>query len=171
MDIEKVVSFMLYTKGSMVKYILHAIKYGNKKELGYELGKLYSQELLEVNYFNNIDYLIPVPLHPKKLAKRGYNQSEWIAKGLAENISGKVMPDNLYKRIYTTSQTNKGRYKRWENIANSFDVRNPSILENKKVLLVDDVLTTGATLEACASNLAKIKGTRIFVATLAYATN
>ncbi|WP_185957497.1 ComF family protein [Saccharicrinis carchari] len=168
-DIEKVVSFLLYTSGSHVKEILHALKYGNRKELGYELGKLYAKELSDINYFGQIDFLVPVPLHPKKKSKRGYNQSEWIAKGLAEHLPGKVMVDNLYKKLHTTSQTNKGRYSRWENIAQSFDIRDTGIFKNKKVLLVDDVLTTGATIEACAGNLAAIEGITIYVATLAYA--
>ncbi|GAF01851.1 ComF family protein [Saccharicrinis fermentans] len=169
-DIEKVASFLLYTKGSMVKYILHSLKYKNQKELGYELGKLYGHELAKVNYFGPMDYLLPIPLHPKKLAQRGYNQSEWIARGLAEHMSAQLMIDNLYKCTFTSSQTNKGRYRRWENISNSFDIRKPSLLENKRVLLVDDVLTTGATIEACAAQLTNIKGVSVSVATLAYAT-
>ncbi len=168
-DIEKVVSFLLYTKGSHVKQILHSLKYGTRKEVGYELGKMYAKELADINYFSNLDYLVPVPLHPKKMNIRGYNQSEWIAKGLAEHLPGKVMTDNLYKKTHTTSQTNKGRFSRWENIASSFDVRDTSLFENKKVLLVDDVLTTGATIEACATTLSNIKGITIYVATLAYA--
>lgn len=168
-DIEKVVSFLLYSKGSHVKNILHALKYGNCKELGYELGKMYAKELSEVSYFNELDFLIPVPLHPQKLSLRGYNQSEWIAKGMSEYLPGKVMVDNLFKNTHTSSQTNKGRYNRWENIATSFDIRDTKVLENKNVLLVDDVLTTGATLEACANCLSKIKGVTIYVATLAYA--
>lgn len=170
-DIEKVVSFLLYSKGSLVKDILHSLKYRDCKEVGYELGKLYSKELLVTNYFEKVDFLIPVPLHPKKLASRGYNQSEWIAKGFAEHLNAKVMVDNLYKRTHTATQTNKNRYNRWENISRSFDIRDTAVLENKTVLLVDDVLTTGATIEACASHLIQIKGITIYVATLAYATN
>ena len=169
-DIDKVVSYLIYSKGNMVKHILHNLKYRNCKELGYELGKLYGAELSEVNYFGRVDWLIPVPLHPKKMAIRGYNQSEWIAKGLCVNLNGGVMNDNLFKRVHTSSQTKKSRYSRWENIEDSFDIRDRKVLENKTVLLVDDVLTTGATLEACATCLAEIPGITINVATLAYAT-
>ncbi len=170
-DVKDVISFLLYKKENVVKDILHALKYRNCKEVGYELGKLYCRELANVNYLQHIDFLIPVPLHPKKLAKRGYNQSEWIANGMCESLNAKVLTDVLFKATYTKSQTNKGRYQRWINIEDSFDIRNTSILENKNVLLIDDVLTTGATIEACVGKLKKIKGISVFVATLAYASN
>ncbi|WP_075590394.1 ComF family protein [Labilibacter marinus] len=170
-NIDKVVSYLLYTHGNMVKHILHALKYRNQKELGFELGKRYSQELAEISYFDEVDWVIPVPIHAKKLAIRGYNQSEWIAKGICENLNGEIMPDNLYKKTFTSTQTNKSRYQRWENIENTFDLRDANALENKTVLLVDDVLTTGATIEGCANTLETIPGITVHVATLAYATN
>jgi len=169
-DIKRASSFLLYTKGSVVKNILHSIKYKNQKELGYELAKLYSNELKEVNFFNDINVVVPVPLHNKKLRIRGYNQSEWIAKGYSEVLNAELVTDNLFKKIHTSTQTKKGRYERWENVDEVFDIRDMKLFENKNILLVDDVLTTGATVEACAKVLSQIKGITLNVVTLAYAT-
>ncbi len=170
-QIEKAASFLEYRKGNMVKSILHKMKYKDCKELGFEIGKIFGEELSEVNYFSDVDYIVPVPLHPKKMYLRGYNQSEWIANGINENIGVDVVTDNLFKVIHTSTQTKKGRYQRWENIQKSFDLRYPERFVNKHILIVDDVLTTGATIEACASQLLKVNGVKLSVATLAYATN
>lgn len=169
-NVKRASSFLLYTKGSMVKNILHSIKYRHKKELGYELAKLYSDDLKEVNFFGDIDVVIPVPLHDKKLRLRGYNQSEWIAKGFSESLNAELVVDNLFKKMSTSSQTKKNRYERWENVGEVFDIRDKTLFEHKNILLVDDVLTTGATLEACAKVILQVKGITINVVTLAYAT-
>lgn len=169
-NVKRASSFLLYTKGGVVKNILHSIKYRNNKELGYELAKLYSSDLKEVNFFDHIDVVIPVPLHDKKFQLRGYNQSEWIAKGFSESLSAELVTDNLFKRIHTSTQTKKGRYDRWKNVGEVFDIRDKALFEQKNILLVDDVLTTGATLEACANVLSQVEGITLNVVTLAYAT-
>ncbi|TLX77780.1 ComF family protein [Labilibacter sediminis] len=169
-NIEKASSYLLYTKESKVKNILHSLKYRQQKELGYELGKIYARDLSEVNYFKNLDFIVPVPLHPRKFKERGYNQSEWIAKGLSEVLSVPLKTDLLFKSYHTSTQTRKGRYQRWENVEDVFNIVSGEKFEGCNILLVDDVLTTGATLEACAKKLKSIKDIKINVATLAYAS-
>ncbi|HYQ59030.1 MAG TPA: phosphoribosyltransferase family protein, partial [Draconibacterium sp.] len=113
--------------------------------------------------------LIPVPLHRRKEKKRGFNQSEWIARGIAEVLKKPVDNETLYRRVFTSTQTKRNRFERWQNVENVFGLNNSKILENKHILLVDDVVTTGATLEACALHLLKLPGTKVSIATLAFA--
>ncbi len=133
------------------------------------MGKKFGTELLQSDLFKTVQVIIPVPMHPKKQQKRGYNQSALIAEGMALAMNADVQNNNLVKVLNTTSQTKKSRYKRWENVKDVFQVRNEALLKNKHILIVDDVITTGATLEACAQRLAKIEGVTISVASLAYA--
>ncbi len=168
-ELNKATSYLFYTKGEIVKRILHSIKYRGNKTLAMEMGRLFGINIKEEKIFKDIDFIIPVPLHPKKLKQRGYNQSELIANGLAKSIETKVIPDLLIKTTNTNTQTKKNRYERWENSENIYTLYNNIMLKNKNILIVDDVLTTGATLEACcqAFNEAQVKS--INVATLAFA--
>ncbi|MGQ1948683.1 ComF family protein [Geofilum sp. OHC36d9] len=139
-------------------------------EPGYELGKLYGKELIEVNCFEPMDYLMPNLLHPREFAKRGHNQSGWIVTGVAERISAKLMTDNLHKFIIIRSMAIEGRYRRWGKIVDIFDVINPPLLEDRIGLLVDDVLiTSGTAIIACADQSMNSTGIRVSVTTLAYA--
>jgi ComF family protein len=132
---------------------LHALKYKNKPELGQLLGKVYGAELLECGYGKEFDLVIPVPLHASKKKKRGYNQSEEFGVGLAESWSISCN-DTYLKRLYMTeTQTKKTRLRRWENVKEVFSLESPEPIKDRRILLVDDVVTTGATLEAAGRAL------------------
>lgn len=119
--------------------------------------------------FRNIDLVVPVPLHKKKQRKRGFNQSECIARGIAEAMEKPIHSASVIRAIHTGTQTRKSRYERWLNVESIFRVTEPDILVGKHILLVDDVLTTGATLEACAAAILEVEGTKVSIAALAVA--
>ena len=166
-DLEMATSFYVFSKKSKVQNLLHQLKYKGVKEVGTVIGKLFGFDLKDSEYYRNIDFIIPVPLHPNKLNKRGYNQSEWIAMGLSESMNIPIDTLSLYRKSDSQTQTKKSRYKRWENVGEIFDVTNKHI-DGKRVLLVDDVVTTGATIEACAQILIR-HNCKVLVATIAYA--
>ena len=139
------------------------------KELGEEAGKKFGLDLIQNPVYSRVDVIIPVPLHPKKFKKRGYNQSEWIARGIGSALAKPVSTENLCRLKFTATQTRKTKYERWKNVEGIFGLNQPQVLENKHILLVDDVITTGATLEACSAALEHVPGIEISVATLAYA--
>lgn len=166
--IEMAASFYLFTKKSKVQNVLHQLKYRDDKNAGFVLGKLYGYELKRSNHFQRIECIVPVPLHLRKLKKRGYNQSEWIAEGIASSMKIPTITNSLFRKIDSETQTKKKRYSRWENVENIFDLKNAHLLRGKSVLLVDDVITTGATLEACANVLLK-EHCKVYIAVLASA--
>ncbi len=167
--IENAASWYLYRKGSRYQKIIYAIKYKGMKELGRETGLRYGEELATSPRFQTVDLVVPVPLHPKKERKRGFNQSAWIARGIAASLQIPVSENILIRSIHTPTQTRKNRYERWMNMEGIFRVTEKRSLDNRHILLIDDVVTTGATLEACAIELLKIPGVRLSIATLAYA--
>jgi ComF family protein len=132
------------------------------------MGRLFGIELLGTP-FAGVDFIHPVPLHPGKFRKRGYNQSELIANGIAGVLNLPVLNDRVIRVTETPTQTRKSRYERWENVRNTFQVRFPEAIRNKHVLLVDDVITTGSTLEACVEALLTVNGVTVSIASLAYA--
>jgi ComF family protein len=162
-------SFCQFDKGGKVQHLLHQLKYRGKKEIGYRLGFLFGSELIQSIEFLEIDAIIPVPLHKKKQRKRGYNQSVEICRGISEAMNKPLITDNLIRKKHTCSQTSKGRFDRWENVSGIFHVKNSASLEGKHLLLVDDVITTGATLESCCEELLKISGVKVSLAALAQA--
>jgi len=166
-ELHSATSFMFFSKKGKVQKLMHVLKYKGRKEVGVYLGMLFGKDLKESPLFNTVEMIIPVPLHPKKLRKRGFNQSVMIARGIGEALGIPVSTDNLVRTIYTSSQTKKSRYDRWQNVKGVFRVNNPEQFENKHLLVVDDVLTTGATMEACVHPLLEIPGTKVSVATLA----
>ncbi|MBN1790130.1 MAG: ComF family protein [Bacteroidales bacterium] len=160
-------SFILFNKESRYRKILHELKYKGQEFVGTEMGRLFGLELRGTS-FGTADIIHPVPLHPYKLRKRGYNQSELIAGGMAEILQIPLVKDLIIRVEDTRSQTRKSRYERWENVRNTFRIPFPEALHNQHVLLVDDVITTGATIEACAEALLSVPGITVSIASLAY---
>ena len=162
-------SFLFYRKGSDFRRILHLLKYGGYKELGEVMGRYMAAELSSGEFFDGVDMIIPVPLHRKKQKLRGYNQSEWIARGIASVTGIPLCAECMIREKNTETQTRKSTFERWENVEGIFRLCDTVHFEGKHVLLVDDVLTTGATTVACASAFARVSGIRISVLTLAVA--
>ena len=155
-----------FSKHSIIQTLVHQLKYNNGLEVGRLLGKMMGQSLMESQRFNRIDYLIPLPLFPDKQKKRGYNQAYVICQGISEIMQVPILEENLIRIKNTTTQTKKQRSQRWENVADSFIIKHPALLQHKHVLLVDDVVTTGATLEAGGRALLQITGLQLSIATL-----
>ena len=162
-------SYFFFQKGSSFQKLLHILKYKGNKEIGELMGKYAAIDLLDSPDFTSIDLIIPVPLHPKKYKIRGYNQSEWIGKGIS-TILDKPQDISILVRIReNATQTKKSVYERFENTEGIFELRDKTLWEGKHVLLVDDVLTTGSTLEACVKALLETKGIKVSIFTLAVA--
>lgn len=166
--LEAATSYYYYYKGSKFQNIIHRLKYNGQKHVGYDMGKLFGKYIKDTSS-TDIDIIHPVPLHYRKLKIRGYNQSEIIARGISESINKPVITDILYRVKAAETQTVKNRYDRWENIEGVFRATNAGKAENRHILLVDDVITTGSTIEACASEILKIKNSRVSIAVLAFA--
>lgn len=169
--LQKACSFLYFRKGNRVQNSIHALKYKSKREIGIYLGELLAKDLKKNNWLDDIDIIIPVPLYYKKQLIRGYNQSEEFAKGLIKGSNLRIENNVLQRIIPSETQTKKSRYKRWENVNEHFKLNQTDIIKGKHILIVDDVITTGATIEACAQKLLSVEGTKISVATLAYAVN
>lgn len=159
-----------FAKESIIQHLIHQLKYKSDTSIGEYLGQIMGRSLLNSNRFSNIDILIPLPLFPEKERIRGYNQSAIICKGMASILNIPVMNDNVIRQRFTETQTKKHRTERWENVEGSFIVKHPERIEGKNVLLVDDVVTTGASLEACGMAILNTNNTRLSIATLATAT-
>lgn len=160
-------AFYNFGKGGKVQHLIHQLKYKNHPEVGVYIGKLYGIELQESSFFNGIDLVIPVPLHPLRQRKRGYNQSEQFAIGLCTSMPARLDVHALYRTFASETQTRKSRFSRWENVKEIFAIRDEENLQGKHILLVDDVITTGATIEACAAMLLKVPGVKVSVAAIA----
>ena len=159
-----------FTKESLIQHLMHQLKYKGNKELGLQLGRLMGSGFKETNRFNGIDALIPLPLYPKKEKRRGFNQATILCDGISEILNIPVFKNTIIRTQHTDTQTKKGRMERWQNIEGKFELLNPASIENRHVLLVDDVVTTGATLEACGSKLLQADNTRLSIATLCFAS-
>ena len=162
-------SYVKFVKGGKIQKLLHKFKYENYPELGELLGKWYGAELHNSKISEHIDVIIPVPLHRKKQKKRGYNQSDYFAAGLSASMDVPWRSDLLNRKKYSQTQTKKSRVERWQNVKDIFIVNVPREIKGKNILLVDDVITTGATLEACAFTLIQSGAKSISVATIALA--
>ena len=166
----RAVAFCFFKKGNMMQNIVHKLKYKGNKEIGTYLGYIFGLYLIENEDIKTIDIIIPIPLHTKKLQKRGYNQSEYIAKGMAKAMSKPIDDTSLIRVVDTSTQTKKTRYARWENTSDIFQLTAPEKLTGKHILLVDDIITTGATIESAAQQLMQLKEIKISVACLGFAT-
>ncbi|MBC8986137.1 ComF family protein [Pedobacter sp. N36a] len=163
-------AMLFFKKGGTVQQLIHHLKYSNQPELGIRMGILLGERLLSSPFYQDIDFLIPVPLHKKRLKKRGYNQSYSIAQGISQVLKTPISTKHLLRKTATDSQTNKGRFLRFENMSAAFELQHPEELTNQHLLLIDDVLTTGATLEACAIALLQARPEKISIAALAFVT-
>lgn len=167
--LERATSYFFYRKGSDFRKIVHQLKYGGQKELGATMGRFMAAELLPSGFFEGVDTLIPVPLHSRKRKMRGYNQSEWIARGVSQVTGLPVDATSVVREKHTDTQTRKSAYERWENVEGIFRLLHPEEFIGKHVLIIDDVLTTGATTVACADAFGAVEGVKISVLTLAVA--
>jgi len=166
--IEQAAAFSFYTRDSRIRRLIHQLKYKGIREVGPELGRIYARTLKSSGFLDDIDLIIPVPLHPSKKRQRGYNQSDLISLGISE-VSGIPMEsDLLVRKTVSKTQTRKTRYDRWINVEDIFRVTDQDRIKDMHILLVDDVITTGSTLEACASELLKVENVKVSVAALAY---
>lgn len=165
-QIECATSFFYFSKGSKYQALLHNLKYKGMKELGAEIGKHFGIDLLQSNDFSSVDIVCPVPLHPSKEKKRGYNQSWWIASGISGQMQKELSDDNLKRVTATETQTRKSRFERWQNVEGIFELTKPEEFSGKHILLIDDVVTTGSTLEACAQTIISKAKAKVSIATL-----
>lgn len=166
--IEKATSFLFYRKEGKTKKLIHALKYKGNQEIGVFIGDWFGNILKKSNEFKDIDCIIPVPLHPKKLKKRGYNQLTTFGLKLAEHLEKPYLENVLIRTSASKTQTFKQRFERFNNTSTKFSVPNLATLKNKHILLIDDVITTGATLESCCKELLKSKNSKISIITMAY---
>ena len=159
-----------FKKGGNVQNLLHNFKYRGYKDIGVKIGEDYGRELMLSPLFKETDYIIPVPLHYKKERMRGFNQSERFAFGLGLSMKAKSEVGNLVRIVHSSSQTKKSRWERWKNVNAVFELKNPERLKDKHILLVDDVITTGSTLEACINVIGQVENVKISVAAIASPT-
>jgi ComF family protein len=166
--IEYATAYFHFHKGGRVQELMHKLKYKGQKEIGFELGNMIGHDLAH-SPFNIVDIIVPVPLHKSKIRKRGYNQSELIASGLAKAMCKQLDSKTLYRKIANPTQTKKHRFERWSNVEGIFAIRSTENIANKHVLLVDDIVTTGSTLEACANVLLQAENVKVSIVTVARA--
>lgn len=163
---EHVAAFSFFTKEGLLQALIHDLKYNHKPHIGHLVGALFGADLLGSDFIAPIQVIVPVPLHPKKQAIRGYNQAEAFAQGISKATSIPVSTDQLIRVINNPTQTKRSKTERWDNVQGIFDVPNTNDFQNKHVLLVDDVITTGSTLEACAIALLQCSNVKISIATI-----
>jgi len=169
MQLQGAYSLYYFSKGGKVQNLMHHFKYKGMQRIGNVLGNIAGSQLAENKSFASAEVIIPVPLHKNRLKERGYNQSACFAQGIAEKLNIPVEENNLIRPKATETQTHRSRFARYENMKDVFTIANPEQLAGKHILLVDDVVTTGSTLEACGAELLKIPGLKLSVATIAYA--
>ena len=166
--VEFATSLLFYSHGSITQKLIYQLKYYKDQSVGTYLGEWLGKELVESERFPKVDCIVPVPLHPKKMRKRGYNQLTKFGEAISETINVPFIENVLIRKSTSQTQTKKNRFERWKNVIEIFDVTNRSVLDNKHILLIDDVITTGATLEACALELLKSKNVKISITTMAF---
>ena len=168
-SIKSAVALFRFGKSGKVQNLLHALKYRNRPEVGFYLGLHYGKQLNEEWLGNRPELLVPIPLHRRKMIRRGYNQSEEFARGLSESLEIDLSSTALKRTRYTETQTARSKLGRWENVSDVFEVTNSDLVGQKRIAIVDDVVTTGATVEAASSALINSGCSEITVISLAYA--
>jgi len=168
LPVQAVSAFCHFTTGSLIQHLLHQLKYKGHKEAGYFLGSLMGHALRASVRFNTIEALVPLPLYAARERKRGYNQSQVLCTGIADVLQLPVLQGVVARLSATETQTRKSRMERWKNMEGKFELINPAAITGKHILLVDDVITTGATLEACGHELLKAGNIQLSIAALAY---
>ena len=163
----KASSFFYYSKGGIAQKLIAEIKYKGNSNLGEWIGTYIAKDMISSDFFQGIDYLVPVPLHRSKEKKRGFNQAEIIAKGIAQITKIPLNKSNVFREKSNTSQTRKGVFDRWKNTQNLFQAKDYELFKEKHILIIDDVLTTGSTIEALAQSLLKSPEVKISILTLA----
>lgn len=148
-------SYAHFVKEGLIQKLIHELKYRNNPELGLFLGEMCAYSLKDSSFIKSIDFLVPVPIHPKREKIRGYNQSLKIAEGISNKLSIPILSNNLIRIIDNPSQTKQSKNERWLNTENIFDLRDYNVLEGKHILLIDDIITTGSTIESCAKAILK----------------
>lgn len=157
-----------FSKGATMQHLMHQLKYKGNRELGLYLGRTMGHAFAEAARFRFVDALVPLPLHPAKEKKRGYNQAAVLCQGMAEVLNKPILKDAVIRTAHTDSQTRKNRVQRWKNMEGRFELVKPEAVAGKHLLLVDDVITTGATLEACGSELLRAENVQLSIATLCF---
>lgn len=161
-------SLFYFNKDSLLQHIVHQLKYKGNKELGLFIGRKMGEVLKQSSRFNNIDALVPLPLYAAREHKRGYNQAFILCRGMADVLQLPILQNAIRRSSFSETQTHKNRIERWQNMQGRFELLNANAIANKHILLVDDVITTGATLEACGEQLLTAPGTRLSIITMAY---
>ncbi len=169
LNIEIGLAYLYFYKSGITQKLLHQLKYKNQPEIGLLLGNWIAHDILNYGMDKNLDLIVPVPLHKKKERKRGYNQSRHFAKGISELTNIPTDFDNLQRVHFSASQTHKSKEQRWKSVERAFHVKTAECFKDKHVLLVDDVMTTGATLEACGNEILKNGASALSLATIALA--
>lgn len=167
--VSNALAFLKFTKNGRIQHLLHNLKYRNQPEIGLALGTLYGRKLQETGFKGKFDVIMPVPLHPTRLRKRGYNQSLKFAEGLSSILEIPVDSSSLFRRLKTSTQTRKSKLARWENVSDVFGFNSDATTTHRHVLLADDVITTGATVEACATTLLRHLSCQVSVVCIAMA--
>jgi ComF family protein len=163
-------AYLYVQDANITQQMIHLLKYNRKRQIGVKLGRLYGHKLQEPgSLIRDIDLIVPVPLHPRRKRQRGYNQCDYFAQGLSEILGVPYAPDAIQRIRENISQTKRTRYDRWENVDGIFALAQPDMVRGRHILLVDDVITTGATVESCASALLSGEDVRVSVAAIATA--
>lgn len=160
---QHIAAYAYFVKGGSIQSVIHELKYKRNPQIGHYIGQLCGENLRGSSFIADVDILVPVPLHPKREKERGYNQSLEICKGISE-VTGILIDSNtLIRKVNNKSQTKNSRFDRWKNVEDIFSITDSTAFQNKHILLVDDVITTGSTLESCAKEILKCDGARISI--------
>ncbi|WP_243751721.1 ComF family protein [Niastella caeni] len=168
MPVTDAASYLYFSKDSLLQHIVHELKYKGNKALGFFIGRKMGELIIQTHRFHDIDALIPLPLYAARERKRGYNQALVLCEGMASVLSLPILQQAIRRRTSSETQTNKNRIDRWLNMQGKFELHQPDTISGKHILLVDDVITTGATLEACGQELLTAPNTRLSIMTMAY---